>query len=202
MIEDLVRRNRSYRRFVQREKVELGLLLRWVDLGRLAPSARNQQPLKYMISNDPSVNGKIFPHIAWAGALKDWPGPFEGERPSAYVAVLHDTGIPEADDMMWCDVGLACQNILLGAVEDGYGGCLIGAFNKDQVAGVLGIGLRYRPLLLIALGKPLENVTLEPLVKDGDITYYRDQRGTHHVPKRSMEELVVRVFSDAKPGTP
>ncbi len=200
MIEDLVRRNRSYRRFVQNEGVELRLLLRWIDLGRLAASARNQQPLKFVISTDPSMNGKIFPHIAWAGALKDWPGPAEGERPSAYIALLHDTGIPESDDMVWCDAGLACQNILLGAVEDGYGGCLIGAFNKKQAAQVLGIGARYRPLLLVALGKPLENVTLEPLGKDGDITYYRDERGTHHVPKRSPEELVVRVFTDT-PGS-
>lgn len=200
MIEDLVRTNRSYRRFDQEQRVELGLLHRWVELGRLAPSARNQQPLKFMISNHPGVNARIFPHIAWAGALKDWPGPAEGERPSAYIAVLHDTGIPESEEMLWCDTGLVCQNILLGAVEDGYGGCLIGAFHRDRVARVLGIGPRYRLLLLVALGRPREQVVLEPLGEGGDITYYRDGEGAHHVPKRPLEELVVGVFSEEGQG--
>ena len=82
----------------------------------------NAQPLKYIISNNPEKNQLIFPTLAWAGYLKDWPGPIEGERPSAYLIMLGDKSISEN---FFCDHGIAAQSILLGAVEKELGGCII-----------------------------------------------------------------------------
>jgi nitroreductase len=88
MIKELVLKNRSYRRFYEDHPIEIDTLRALVDLARLSPSAANLQPLKYLLSNDPHKNSLIFPHLAWAGYLKDWPGPMEGERPSAYIISL------------------------------------------------------------------------------------------------------------------
>jgi nitroreductase len=160
-----------------------------VDLARLSASAANRQPLKYILSNDVTVNGAIFEHLGWAAYLKDWPGPAEGERPSAYIIILGDTDI--ARDF-WCDHGIAAQSILLGAVEKGLGGCMIGAINKKSLAEALHISGRYEILLVIAIGKPKEEVRIERVGPDGDIRYWRDENGVHHVPKRSLEEIILK----------
>ncbi|MCK4257061.1 nitroreductase family protein, partial [candidate division WOR-3 bacterium] len=88
MIEDLIIRNRSFRRFYQGITIELNILKKLINLARLSPSAANLQPLKYIISNDTEKNALIFPHLSWAGYLKDWQGPADDERPSAYIVIL------------------------------------------------------------------------------------------------------------------
>jgi len=188
MIRDLIKNTRSYRRFHQEVAIELETLRELVDLARLSAAAGNLQPLKYMLSNDPERNGKIFQYLAWAGYLKDWPGPSEGERPAAYIIVLGDTGITKS---FGCDHGIACQNILLGAVEKGLGGCIIGSINREKLRKDLKIPEHLEILLVVALGKPKETVVLETVGADGDIKYWRDSDGIHHVPKRSLEDIIV-----------
>ena len=127
MIRDMVKKNRSYRRFYEDVKIEHETLRELVDLARHSASAGNLQPLKYILSNDPEKNATIFKHLAWAGYLKAWPGPQEGERPSAAIIVLCDTRIAKSPG---CDHGIACQSILLGANEMGLGGCIISSIRK------------------------------------------------------------------------
>jgi len=188
MIEGLVRRTRSYRRFQQDVPVRLGVLRQQVQLARLSASASNLQPLKYVLSNDPETNGRIFPLLGWAGYLKDWGGPAEGERPSAYVVILGDTRI-RGD--FGCDHGIAAQSIMLGMTEQGFGGCMIGSIDRDELRNVLDIPEHYKILLVLALGKPNEKVVLEEVGPEGDVRYYRDEKDVHHVPKRSLHELIV-----------
>ncbi|UCC90096.1 MAG: nitroreductase family protein, partial [Anaerolineales bacterium] len=88
MIRDLILRNRTRRRFHPEVAIRVESLRELVDLARLSPSAANLQPLRYILSCDPQKNALIFPHLGWAGYLKDWPGPEEGERPSAYIIIL------------------------------------------------------------------------------------------------------------------
>jgi len=189
MLAELVRRNRSYRRFHESERIQEETLRELVDLARLSASSGNKQPLKYVLSCDPETNARIFPCLAWAGYLKDWNGPAEGERPSAYIVILGDR---EISSSFGVDHGIAAQTILLGAAERGLGGCMVGSILREELRLALGIPERYEILLVVALGKPAEKVVLEEAGRDGDIRYYRDAEGVHHVPKRPLEEVIVR----------
>ena len=185
-LSQLIKQNRSYRRFHQNEKISIEELSAWVDLARLSPSARNSQPLKYILSADDETNNKIFETLAWAGYLKDWPGPEEGERPTAYIIVLADTKISKD---FFCDHGIATQSILLGAVEKGFGGCIIAAVKRPKLRELLLIPEHFDILYVIALGKPKEEVVIDSMEND-DIKYWRDKNNVHHVPKRSLDEVI------------
>lgn len=187
-LKDLVYKNRSYRRFYQNRVIDRAVLEELVDLGRVSASGANRQPLKYFLSNDAGTNGLIFPNLFWAGYLKDWPGPAEGERPSAYIIILGDTEIAKS---FGCDHGIAAQSILLGAAEKGLGGCIIGSIRREQLAAAAGIPDRYVILLVIALGVPNETVRLVPVDEGGSIEYWRDSAGVHYVPKRTAAEIII-----------
>ncbi len=188
MLKCLISKNRSHRRFHQEFPVKLATLKELVNLARLSPSAANLQPLKYILSCSSEKNAFIFPHLSWAGYLKDWPGPKEGEKPSAYIIILGDKEISES---FGCDHGIAAQTILLGVVEKGLRGCIIGLIKRADLQKTLKIPSRYEILLVIAIGKPKETVAIEDVGPDKDIKYWRDQKNIHHVPKRSLDEIII-----------
>ena len=187
MLYDLVCKTRSFRRFNEGEPVNMETLRDLVDLARLGGSARNVQPLKYVLVNAPAVNGKIFPLLGWAGYLKEWPGPEKGERPSAYIVCVLDTRLSSDAD---CDLGITTQNLLLGASEKGLGGCRIASVSPS-LRDVLELDDHLQILLVVALGKPVEAVSLDEQEPGGDIRYWRDADQVHHVPKRPLQEIIV-----------
>lgn len=186
-IRDLILKNRSYRRFDESRSVSTETLRELVDLARLSASGANLQPLKYVLSADTGTNERIFPCTAWAGYLREWDGPAEGERPAAYIVILNDTEIKQSAG---CDHGIAAQSILLGATEKGLGGCMIASLKKERLREVLSVPDRYEILLVIALGVPAETVVIDE-AREGEIKYWRDENGVHHVPKRSLDEIVL-----------
>jgi nitroreductase len=188
MLLDLFLKNRSYRRFYQDHEISRNHLQDLIELARLSPSAANMQPLKFILSHTPEKNNRIFPSLAWAAYIKEWSGPAEGERPSAYIVILGDSEISK--NIRW-DHSIVAQSMLLGAVEMGLGGCIIGAVNRDSLREALRIPERYEIMLVLALGKPKEKVRIEPVGPDGDIKYWRDSEGVHYVPKRSRDELII-----------
>ncbi len=188
MIEELVKKNRSCRRFFQNIAIGRDTLRELVELARLSPSGANLQPLKYMLSYEPKKNALIFPHLAWAGYLKDWHGPAEGERPAAYIIVLGDADISRPFE---CDQGIAAQSIMLGAAEKGLGGCILGSIDREGLRKALEVPKRYEILLVLVVGKPKEEVVLEEIGPSGDIKYWRDGEGRHHVPKRKLEDIII-----------
>jgi nitroreductase len=188
MLRDLILSNRSCRRFDEGFAIERRTLEELVDLARLSPSAANLQPLKYILSCEPGKNARIFPHLAWAAYLKDWGGPAQGERPSAYLIMLGDTTI---NNTFGCDHGIAAQSVLLGAREKGLAGCMIGLIRREELRKTLDIPAQYEILLVLALGKPREQVVIDEVGPTGDIRYWRDGAGIHHVPKRSIQELII-----------
>ncbi|MBN2538520.1 MAG: nitroreductase family protein [Deltaproteobacteria bacterium] len=189
MIRDLITKNRSYRRFHQDCPVSLDTLRELVDLARLSASATNKQPLKYMLFCDPDRNAMVFSTLAWAASLKDWPGPSEGERPSAYIIILEDKGL--SNPYVKYDVGIAAQSILIGATEMGLGGCMIAAIKREKLREKLAIPASCEIVLVVALGKPKEEVVIDEVSPSGDTTYWRDGDNVHHVPKRSLENIIV-----------
>lgn len=188
VIDDLIKTNRSCRRFHQHEAIGEDTLRRLVNLARLSASAANLQPLKYLLSYEPPKNDAIFSCLAWAGYLKDWPGPAEGERPAAYIVILGDTDIAKN---FGCDHGIAAQSILLGARARGLAGCMIGSIQRERLRELLNIPPRCEILLVLALGKPKETVVLEEVGLEGNIKYWRDEQGVHHVPKRRLEDIII-----------
>ena len=191
-VKELVKRNRSYRRFNEERSIDEPTLRDLLDLARLTPSAMNRQPLKYILSCGAETNARIFATLSWACSLKDWDGPQEGERPAAYIVVLVDKELnPNAGN----DIGIAAQTILLGAVEKGLGGCMLGAIGRPALKKALDIPEGLDIGLVIALGEPVEKVVLEDAEPGSPVTYYRDPDMTHHVPKRTATEIIVAVHT-------
>jgi nitroreductase len=191
MISELVKENRSCRRFYQDHAVAPETLKEFVDLARMTASGANLQPLKYVLSCDPQKNAEIFSSLAWAAYLKDWSEPEEGERPAAYIVILADKDIT---DNPGCDHGIAAQTILLGAREKGLAGCMLASINRKVLRDKLNIPSQFKILLVLALGKPKEQVVMDAIDSDNSIRYWRDNQDVHHVPKRKLEDIVVAEF--------
>ena len=188
MIADLIAANRSCRRFDEYHSVDLRTLEQLVNLARLSASGANLQPLKFILSCRPALNAEIFSCLGWAAYLKDWPGPEPGERPAAYIVILGDSQISKDFGV---DHGIAAQSILLGARDRGLAGCMLGSVNRKVLRTVLDVPEHLGILLVVAIGKPVEEVVIETAGPDGNIRYWRDERAVHHVPKRPLSEIIV-----------
>ncbi len=190
MIKELVTKSRSYRRFYENESISYDTLKALVEIARYVPSTVNSQPLKFKLVNDKDGNSKVFSTLAWAGLLKDWNGPEEGERPSAYIVILGDLSVGKNKHL---DVGITAQTIMLGAADMGLGGCMFGSIQREKLASLFDIDTeKYSIELVLALGKPKEEVRIVDLSENGSTAYYRDENGVHYVPKRSVEDLIVK----------
>lgn len=191
----LVAKNRSYRRFDESRRVASEDLRDLVELARMTPSARNLQPLRFLLVTEADKCSEVFSTLGWAGYLPKWPGPAEGERPTGYVVICLDEKLT-GDDMG--DLGIVAQTMMLGAVDKGYGGCMLGNVNKDRLSAMLDISANMKIMLVLALGVPAENVTIKELPEDGSIKYWRDNNENHYVPKRATEDLIVAEFTESE----
>jgi len=188
-LKELISKTRSYRRFDESYQIESKTIESLIDLARLSASGANKQPLKYMYFNTPQNCQKVFPYLAWAGYLTEWAGPDKGERPTGYIIILGDKKISE---IFGIDHGIAAQSIMLGATDAGIGGCIIASIKRDELSNEFSIPDNFEILLVLALGKPIENVIIEN-IKNEDVKYWRDENNNHHVPKRSLNELIVKL---------
>jgi len=188
---DLVTKARSVRRFRQDPALTAADLRGLVELARLSTSAGNKQTLRFRLVCGAEACAAVFPSLAWAGYLKDWDGPAPGERPTGYVVILRDRRAPSPTDE-----GIAAQSIFLGAAARGWAGCMLGAIKREELARVLGMAgapafADYEIALVVALGRPGETVTVEDIPAGGDVKYWRDAQGGHHVPKVRLDDLIL-----------
>jgi len=188
---DLVEKTRTVRRFEQSRPVTMDQLTSLVRLAQMTPSAANLQPLRYMLICEKSTCQDVFECLEWAGYLEDW-HQTEGEKPAAYIIMLGDG----TNKKPQTDVGIAAQTMMLGACEMGLGCCMLGAIHRDDLRKSLAIDEQYSIELVLALGYPVEEVVMVPM-KDGEVRYWRDENGLHHVPKRSLDELIVMKKEEA-----
>ena len=192
-MQEIIAKTRTFRRFSQKEQISMTILHELIDLARLGGSARNGQPWQYMAVNTPDLCAKIFPFLGWAGYLTDWKGPVEGERPSAYVlCFLNKNRLKGPETEAQFDLGVATQNLLLGAMEKRIGGCRIGAFSP-KLASLFDMPEHVVISLVVALGKPRETVIIEECKSEDDVRYWRDEHGVHHVPKRSLHDCLLNL---------
>ena len=184
---ELAAENRSTRRFRESVRMSRYILVDIVEATRLAHSGANLQLLRFTPVWEENLCDAIFPHLNWAGYLKDWAGPEKGQRPAAYVILQ----LPHAQRVHTpVDAGIAAAYMVLRARESGYASCMIMSFEKEPVSRIVGSPEGYGPYLVIAFGVPAEEVVLEGTA--GGIEYYRDEKGVHHVPKRGMQDILTR----------
>lgn len=187
----LVREARSCRRFDESAPLSQADLDWLLECARVAPSARNAQELRFITVRQGETLDALFPLTRWAGALKDWKGPQPGERPTAFIAVL----MPErGGDLLCYDTGIACQTMQLAATTKGWGACMIQAFDRQKAHALLQVPEGMTIALLMGLGAAAEKRVIDVMPPDHSFTYWRDAQGVHHVPKRTLQELVTRQF--------
>lgn len=192
MFKDLIVKNRSTRGFDESYHVEKETLLELVDCARLSASSANIQPLKYYVTSEKDKVNEIFTTTKWAGALPELHLPFPGTHPTAFIVILLDKTIDDNAAKFQVDVGIAAQSITLAATEKELSGCMIKSFDAGRLKEILALPETLVPMLVIALGKGAEMISLEEMPEDGNFHYYRtDENKHHHVPKRSLQEVVV-----------
>ena len=187
-IYDLIKSRRSIRKFKQKP-IELSVLKRLVNAGRLAPSAGNLQPLEYIVTIDDTVKEKIFPLVRWARYIAPEGNPKEYERPTVYIIIL----INKANLLVpfyKYDVGASAENITLAALEEGIGCCWIGSFDRKKIENILNIPDGYSIDLILALGYPLESPEYYDIEKGKSIKYHKDTSGRLHIPKRKLDDII------------
>lgn len=191
MLKDLVAKNRSYRSYDQGVEISRQQLEDIVDAARLTPFSQNFQAFKYYLSCDKETNALIQPLTGWARWLQPMQLPPEGHCPTAFVVICYDQNIGPGAKRFEKDIGTVAQTMLLRAVEMGLGGIMIGNFSPEKVSQALQLDEHLQPVLIVAFGKPDEEIVLTEIGPDGDIKYFRDENNVHHVPKRSLEDLII-----------
>jgi len=193
MIKDFVKKARTYRTFDETKPVTEEELSAIVDTARFVPAAMNAQPLKYRLISEKAACEALVGMTKWAAKLPELGLPPKGHRPSGFIAVCCDTTIiPREGRWLMFDAGLASEAIVLAASELGYGSCILGSFREDELSSFLSLPETVVPLVLIAVGAPDETVKLTDKQADGSVGYFRDENGVHCVPKRSLEEVVLK----------
>ncbi len=186
---DLVLKNRSQRTYDESRKITREELVSLVELARISPSAANRQPLKYFLSCDEKTNAIIQPMTAWGGSLPELHLPPQGHRPTAFIVILVDKTVTPDPRHAEKDVGIVAQTMLLGAAEMGLSGCMIGAF-KPALKDALVLPENLEITLVVAFGKGEEEIEIVDAADS--VKYYRDGAGKHYVPKRTLDELIVK----------
>lgn len=188
---ELVKRNRSFRGYDESYRFTKEQLEDYVDTTRYTASSVNMQPLKYFIAYEKEMVDTIQKMTKWARALPDLDLPYIGKRPTGFIVVCQDINISLNTERFMKDVGIVAQTILLQATEEGLGGCMIGNFKKEEVMETLKLDDNLVPLLIIALGKPDEEIVITEIPESGSTNYYRDKEDVHYVPKRSLGDILI-----------
>ncbi len=189
VLKDLVLKNRSYRGYDPSVPVPEDTLRDLVDLARFTASGANLQPLKYRLVFLPEEVAGLNALTRWAKALPHVALPREGRFPPAYIVICNDLTICRAPEAAKMDVAIAAQTILLGAVERGLGGIMLGNFDHDRLREAVALPEGMEPMLILAIGKPNDKIVLTEA--EGSTAYYRDENDVHYVPKRRLEDILI-----------
>ena len=181
----LLKANRSYRGYDSKFEVRPDQLRRIMEVATLCPSARNQQVLRFRpVLKEEAA--KVLQHIRLGGALPELHLPFEGTEPNAFIVIC--STVPDSHYVS-VDLGIVAQSMLLQATEIGLGGICIGAFDRAAIREVL--ALPYEPLLVLAIGRPNERISIVECREGDSLTYYREG-GIHYVPKININDLILK----------
>jgi len=157
---DLIRTRQSDRKYSDKD-VEDEKLERILEAGRIAPSACNAQPWRFIIVTDPSLKKEI---AEAASAKILGMNSFVGQAPVLIVVVREKPnfssrigGTIKNKDYSLIDIGIASENICLQASAEGLGSCMIGWFDEDLLKKILSIPRSKRVELIITIGYSLSS---------------------------------------------
>lgn len=190
MFKDLVDKSRSHREFKAGADIPRELIEAWILNASHCPAAMNLQALKYKIISDREGVAELLPLTRWAASL-DKKLPPEEHGPSAFIVMCHDMSIAPLKSIFMIDVGICAQTVMLSAAEAGFGGCIIGSASPETLKSVLGLPEALEPVLVLGLGVPEDEVVLTA-AEGGNTKYYRDSANIHYVPKRPLDEIIIK----------
>ena len=146
---EVIQSRRSIRKF-RKDPVEEAKLRNVLEAARLAPSAKNLQPWRFIVVSDSRIKGGLK-----AAYGSEW---FTSAPVIIVACALPEEAWVRMDgEEYWkIDIAIAMQNLILAATEEGLGTCWIGAFNEEAVKRELGIPAKVRVVAMTPLGYPDE----------------------------------------------
>lgn len=184
---ELLKTRRTYRRFEQKE-ISQEIIDEMLLAARYASSARNAQPIGYVVVNKADKVREIFDLTKWAGYLPPEQGqPKAGEEPVLFIGIVQNLDINNACDT---DAGLAISNLTLAAWNRGVGSCIIGACNKPKISEIMGLTENQQLHTVVAFGYPSHTSHIVDVENPEEIKYYLDDNKDYIVPKRKLEDIV------------
>jgi len=155
IILDLIKSRQSDRKYSEKP-VEKDKLNRILEAGRMAPSACNAQPWKFIVVDNPELLGKL---AEAASAKLLGMNMFVSQAPLMIVIVRESPNFTSKigatiknKDYSLIDIGIASENICLQAKAEGIGSCMLGWFDEKMVKNILEIPRSKRVELIITLG--------------------------------------------------
>ena len=170
-IMEFLKTRRTYRRFEQKP-VEPAIAREIMEAARIASCGANRQTLKYVLVQSPEMVAKM------------------DETPVLFVAVCQDESLPGCNDT---DTGLALANMTDAAWAHGVGSCIMGAIDRPAIKELLGLGENLRLHSVVAFGYPTHKSHLVAM-QNGNVKYYLDDARDYCVPKRPMEEILLKTL--------
>ena len=187
---ELLTTRRTYRRFAQKA-VPQDVVDDIVQAVRLSSCGANRQAVRLVLVQSPEMVAKVQPLVKWAGYLPPEQGtPKADELPTAFIAVLQDDNLPGASDV---DVGLALGSLTAAAWAHGVGSCIMGAIDRPALKELLALPEGVRLCYMAALGYPTHESHLVEM-QDGSVKYYLDADRNYCVPKRGMDEVLLKTL--------
>ena len=154
----LVMSRQSDRAYDKEHSVEPEKLERILEAARLAPSACNAQPWKFVVVTDRELSRKVGKAAAGLGMnkfAKDAPVHILIVEESANITSLLGGKVKDKHFPL-IDVGIAASHIVLAAESEGLGSCILGWFDEKEIKQLTGIPASKRLLLDIIVGYPLK----------------------------------------------
>ena len=161
---ETIKKRRSVRDYLE-SPVEKEKLIRCLEAARLAPSACNAQPWKFIVVDEPNLKNRLC-DAAFQGIYKM--NGFARKAPVIIIVVSEKEkflakigGVFRNTFYYLIDLGIACEHLILQAAEIGLGTCWIGWFDEKAVKKTLGIPKCKKVDVLISMGYSREEKVLQ-----------------------------------------
>ena len=154
MLMEIIKKRKSVRSFAPKP-VDDEVIKEIIEAARLAPSAKNLQPWKFIIVRDEATKEKLVEAAKGQRFIK--------EASVIIAGVATNTGYVMTNGIPACiiDLAIAMEHIALAAAEKGLGTCWIGAFYQDKAREILGVPDDCMVVALMPLGYPKEELKPE-----------------------------------------